>query len=127
MVTFEHGWVRWICHGEVWDEYGDTGGQHARIFSKPIPDTNQLDRVINAFNTRNLTFPEDALFEFSGIASAPSSIFQGGFVSGLPVLLFHIGLLWTPVLTVSRREPKGSAGDAFHHGAGQVGRAACPA
>ncbi|KAI3327251.1 HET-domain-containing protein [Xylariaceae sp. AK1471] len=111
MVTFKQGWVRWVCHGAIWEEYSDTGKRGPRIFSKLVPDVQELTMVIYNFNTKSLTFPEDALFAFSGISSALSSTFHGGFVSGFPVLLFHIGLLWVPMSTTSRRAPKRTAGD----------------
>ncbi|KAI0423736.1 HET-domain-containing protein [Xylaria sp. FL1042] len=110
MITFQAGWVRWMCHGAVWEEYADTGRLSPQIFSKLVPNVQELATVITNFNAKRLTFPEDALFAFSGIASALSRNFQGGFISGLPASLFHIALLWGPVSTVSRRAPKGAAG-----------------
>ncbi|KAI4864025.1 HET-domain-containing protein [Hypoxylon rubiginosum] len=112
MVTFERGWVSWMCHGAVWEEYGDIKeGSGPRVFGKHVPDAYELSTIITTFTTKNLTYPEDAVLAFSGIASALSSTFHGGFVSGLPVLLFNMALLWAPISVLSRRKPKQSAGN----------------
>ncbi|KAH8159525.1 hypothetical protein CIB48_g8719 [Xylaria polymorpha] len=104
-------WIQWTCHGAVWLEFAETGGRAPRVFSKLVPDVLELAMIVNTFCNKNFTFPEDALFAFSGIASALSSTFYGGFVSGLPVLFFYIGLLWMPISTASRRKPKRSGAD----------------
>ncbi|KAI0440901.1 HET-domain-containing protein [Xylaria telfairii] len=111
MVTFQKGWIQWACHGAIWAEYAETGVRAPRVFSKLVPDVLELAMIVNTFCNKNFTFPEDALFAFSGIASALSSTFYGGFVSGLPVLFFYIGLLWMPISTASRRQPKRSGED----------------
>ncbi|KAI8629771.1 HET-domain-containing protein [Xylariaceae sp. FL1651] len=111
-VAFQKDWVRWECHGATWDEYSDAGEPVPRVFGKVVPNMAELSSIIRAFNTRNLTFPEDALFAFSGIASALSSTFRQGFISGIPALSFHLGLLWKPTSTVSRRIPKRPSGDS---------------
>ncbi|KAI0453049.1 HET-domain-containing protein [Xylaria acuta] len=99
MVMFEQGWVRWVCHGAVWDEYGETKGRGPGVFSKLIPDVQELALIVHNFSQKGLTFPEDVLK------------FRGGFVSGIPALFFYIGLLWVPVSTASRRKPKRSIGE----------------
>ncbi|KAI1737384.1 HET-domain-containing protein [Xylaria scruposa] len=110
MVMFEQGWIRWVCHGAIWDEYGETEGRGPRIFSKLVPNVQELALIVNNFSSKNFTFAEDSLSAFSGIGSALSSTFHGGFVSGLPVSFFYIGLLWIPGSTVSRINPKRSVG-----------------
>ncbi|KAI0883551.1 HET-domain-containing protein [Annulohypoxylon maeteangense] len=105
-INFDNDSIRWECQEEVTKEFGNGGGASPRIFAKAVPDVMQLSTIIMTYNTKDLTFPEDALFAFSGIASALSSTYYGGFVSGLPVLLFHIGLLWKPTSILSRRTPK---------------------
>ncbi|KAJ3575648.1 hypothetical protein NPX13_g3965 [Xylaria arbuscula] len=105
-VIFEKGWVRWECHEATWDEHSNANMPQPSIFDTLVPDVDYLNGIINDFNERILTFPEDALLAFSGIASALSGVFQGGFISGLPVSLLHVGLLWIPTSTSSRRLPK---------------------
>lgn len=107
-INFQNDWIRWECQEQVLGESGSGGNSNSRIFAKTVPDVKQLSIIIMTYNTKNLTFPEDALFAFSGIASALSSTYYGGFISGLPTLLFHIGLLWKPTSTQSRRTPKRS-------------------
>ncbi|GAP88534.1 putative heterokaryon incompatibility protein [Rosellinia necatrix] len=106
MVIFEKGWIYWMCHEAIWDEYGDTSGSARRNFNKTVPDVVELSDIASDFCTKKLTYPEDTLFAFSGIASALSRFFEGGFVSGLPVSIFYIGLLWQPTSTVRRKSPK---------------------
>ncbi|KAI2464148.1 HET-domain-containing protein [Annulohypoxylon bovei var. microspora] len=108
-INFENDWIRWECQHATWEESGDGGGSSPRIFAKAVPDVGQLSTITMTYNIKDLTFPEDALFAFSGIASALSNTYYGGFISGLPVLLFHIGLLWKPISVLNRRTPKRSS------------------
>lgn len=62
-----------------------------------------LTRIIHKYNIRSFTYPEDALNAFSGIASALSASFEGGFISGLPTALFDLALLWLPYERLERR------------------------
>lgn len=110
-IIFTHGVIRWVCHEAIWDEYADAGDPEPIIFTQFVPNLEELVNVVRDFNSKKLTFPEDALLAFSGIASALGNVFQGGLVSGIAVTLFHIGLLWEPISTMSRRVPKRAAGD----------------
>ncbi|KAI1458240.1 HET-domain-containing protein [Annulohypoxylon moriforme] len=110
-INFEHDSIRWECQEETLKEFGNGGGSNSRIFAKEVPDVQELSTITMTYNTKDLTFPEDALFAFSGIASALSSTYYGGFISGIPVLLFHMGLLWKPTSALSRRTPKRSSGN----------------
>jgi hypothetical protein len=59
--------------------------------------------MVNMFNQHQLTYEEDCLSAFSGLASAMSLSFVGGFLCGLPELFFDIALLWQPAGELRRR------------------------
>lgn len=104
-LYFERGWVQWECNGAVWTEIGRAPGSLSHYFHKTVPNLDQLNTIITTYNNKELTFPEDSLFAFAGIASGLSNSFDGGFVSGLPASLFSITLLWNPITTITRRTP----------------------
>lgn len=63
------------------------------------PKSNKLEIgnfmiFLSEFNSRFLSYPEDAVFAFNGIASVMRQSFKGGFISGLPAAFFHAALLW---------------------------------
>ncbi|KAK7212346.1 hypothetical protein V2G26_019524 [Clonostachys chloroleuca] len=78
------------------------------MFQSLIPDFNGFTRILTEYNSRSLTYPEDALDAFAGISSAISLAVGGNMISGLPAAWFDICLLWGPKNSVSRRVTKGS-------------------
>lgn len=69
-----------------------------------LPDLSQFARLIYEYTQRRLSYPEDALRAFAGMATAlRSTQFPGGFRSGLPVDFFHVALLWYSCGTLTRR------------------------
>ncbi|KAI1213344.1 HET-domain-containing protein [Annulohypoxylon truncatum] len=83
IINFENDWIDWACQEEVWKEPGNGGVSNPRIFARAVPDIRQLSAIIMTYNSKDLTFSEDALFAFSGIASALSGTYYGGFISVL--------------------------------------------
>ncbi|KAK9773157.1 putative Heterokaryon incompatibility protein-domain-containing protein [Seiridium cardinale] len=73
-------------------------------FLSAVPDITELGISIMQINSRDLTYPEDALGAFAGLASVFSRQYDGGFVSGLPSLFFNFALLWQSE-RVQRRKP----------------------
>jgi hypothetical protein len=59
--------------------------------------------MVNRFNQRQLTYKEDSLSAFSGLASAMSLSFGGGFLCGLPEFFLDVALLWQPDGELKRR------------------------
>ncbi|KAI1762084.1 HET-domain-containing protein [Hypoxylon sp. FL1150] len=109
-IVFQQNWVRWECQCATWNEISNANNlfddDKPSIFAaKEVPDVEELSKIITEYNTMELTFPEDALLAFSGIASALGRTYNG-LISGIPVSLFHIGLLWQPVRTLRQRIPK---------------------
>ena len=113
-LVFEGDYIRWSCAAEVWREhiafnpvgYSQNPRLDDSIFKQTIPDLSTLESLLVDFNSRNLTYPEDALRAFAGISWSLSTSFAGGFLSGLPISLLDAALLWQPREQVFRRIPK---------------------
>lgn len=115
-LLFEGGWVRWICACDTWCEVGEArDGDGAgnmdvrRAISRPVPNLELLQSMINQYNRRDLTYPEDALNGLTGVLNAFSPRFDGGFISGLPAAMFYIAVLWEPFDTLIRRQTASSS------------------
>ncbi|KAI4869647.1 HET-domain-containing protein [Hypoxylon rubiginosum] len=113
-IFFEHNWVRWECECADWNEFYDANNRFVgynipaiSAVAKEVPNVYDLGSLIQEYAKRELTFPEDSLLAFSGIASAISRTYDG-FISGLPAILFYISLLWTPLEALDRRKPSHS-------------------
>ncbi len=68
----------------------------------PLP-LQPLLLVMNTYNGRELTYPEDRLRGFAGISKVMCRDFEGGFLSGLPVACFTLALLWRLKTPMTRR------------------------
>ncbi|KAF2663231.1 HET-domain-containing protein [Microthyrium microscopicum] len=98
--------VYWRCQKMDKDETGgdmfrlgaDNSSDYGQGLGGACPPWPNLERycdLVTGYTVRNLTFETDALRAFSAITTALSGSFPGGFLFGLPVFLFDIGLLWT--------------------------------
>jgi hypothetical protein len=67
-----------------------------KISAHTMPQLAEYEALVNGFNVRSFTYPEDALWAFAGVATRLGSKFKGGFISGLPELFFDLALLWRP-------------------------------
>jgi hypothetical protein len=115
-LIFHENRVRWECPHATWNEESLAAhdiearksymGYTRTMFSHVVPRLEELIRTLGRFNTRNLTYPEDALPAFAGIASALRQSFKGGFISGLPAAIFYIAILWQPKDILTRRKPR---------------------
>jgi hypothetical protein len=79
------------------------------LFLSPVPDLGGYEELVQNYNIRQLTHPEDVLAAFSGITTALSQTFHGGFICGLPSLFFDIALCWEPLGLCKRRIPSCSS------------------
>ena len=61
-----------------------------------MPTLMSLEFIIDAFNIRNLSFPEDAFPAFVGIQNLIEQTYQPGFLYGLSEFWFELALFWTP-------------------------------
>lgn len=118
-LIFDHDSIRWECAGAVWQKYAERSTRFnatdlityfQSLIGARVPDFHAFTMIVQKYNCRDLTYPEDALDAFAGITSAMSLPFGGNLISGLPVAWFDIALLWSPVSFVSRRVEKGSSG-----------------
>ena len=120
-LIFHDDTVFWECDRAEWNEgvrHTEHGGDYnsyepyglrRRIIAERFPNMTGLAFLVIRYNTRNLTFLEDAHNAFAGILSVLSQSFKGGFIYGLPVLLFDIGLLWQPFGKVIHRTTKSTS------------------
>ncbi|KAH6851509.1 heterokaryon incompatibility protein-domain-containing protein [Alternaria rosae] len=67
-----------------------------RLLTDRMPTPQLLNNLVSAYNTRNLSFPEDALPAFAGIQSLLELFYQSGFLYGLPIFWFELVLCWIP-------------------------------
>jgi hypothetical protein len=112
-IIFVNDSVRWECCHSTWHEESDlpslsTSNNNKlsalqRLSLATIPDLRDFFVLVEGYNSRDLTYPSDALSAFSGISSAVSSIFTDGFIYGMPVIFFHISLMWQPYRSLTRR------------------------
>jgi hypothetical protein len=112
----------WECNCTTWYELTSTTGQlptapscvdwhHPRItpweYGKIGSMTLiQYEAMVNHYNSRKLSHPEDGMSAFMGVTNRLSDVFPGGFLWGLPSKFFNAGLLWQPVDEVTRRCPE---------------------
>lgn len=97
------GEVHWQCSHNVWheeltlrsevDKYIDP---RPMVISAGFPDLGSLSHMLCSYNDRQLTYDEDALAAITGLLTAFSRTFEGGFLYGLPEMLFDRALAWTP-------------------------------
>lgn len=117
-IFFESNCIRWECSKKIYfeDVVDKTDGfpsfprgEESMTTQNPIlsrfPNLYGLGVCLRHYNNRNLTYPEDALNAFTGVMQALCLVFDGGFLSGLPVLFFHSTLLWQPESYAVRRRP----------------------
>jgi len=117
-LVFHDQSVNWDCHCASWHEAQTDLGMLttcdqkisagvAGLNMERWPNWYRLTRLICQFNIRRLTYPEDVIDAFEGAMSSLSTVFSGGFISGLPRLFFDAALLWQPYApSVQRRQPR---------------------
>jgi len=118
---FQYNAIFWECDCDSWFE--TTGCQHLSDIPRTMRITpsnfralqspsslNNYFELVNEYNTRKLTFPEDALRGFTGVISTLSrDQFSGGFLWGLPVDCMDAALLWAGRDPLQRRRPSGGS------------------
>ncbi|KAH8748317.1 heterokaryon incompatibility protein-domain-containing protein [Hyaloscypha sp. PMI_1271] len=124
IILFEDR-ARWECKRCTWDEDIEEWDQDkpdedkislpeallggSKMFFHKLPNIYGLVGMINEFNSKNLTYPEDILDAFTGVASKLAGSLENGFISGLPALFFDIALLWMPAGELRQRKSKGNS------------------
>ena len=125
VLYFAHGSFRWACRTCRWSEESSAADcmstyasseqlqlslDSPRLSSSPLPQLSEYQGLVNGFNTRALTFPEDALLAFAGISARLGDKFEGGMISGMPELFFDICLLWRPQHRIGPPKRRRSSG-----------------
>lgn len=102
-LIFVENEVHWQCQCSVWHEELTLNTEmekyidpRLRVILAGFPDLGSLSHIIDGYNTKNLTFEEDALPAISGLLSLMSRSFTGGFLYGMPEMYFEQCLEWRP-------------------------------
>ena len=129
---FHYQVVIWECNCTQWHEIH--GCQPRRLESvipdsvrlvstslRSLPNLNTIEKIlmsffhlVNEYNHRQLTFPEDGLRAFSGVTAALNRVnYSAGFLWGMPRGLFSHALLWMAGEPLRRRQPRNPSGDVM--------------
>jgi hypothetical protein len=71
-----------------------------------IPSLQNLSDLVEVFNFKKLTYPEDISRAFAGIQSFLHKFYQGGLLFGLPESFYDIALFWLGNIDCKRRLSK---------------------
>ncbi|KAH8742405.1 heterokaryon incompatibility [Diaporthe sp. PMI_573] len=113
LLIFGDSHVAWECHCSVWFEGIEVAEGQCQKNTEVIAQGFSFRRPANfedyashvaQYNHRALTYPEDALYAFSGILHTLSTAFVGGFIGGLPAIFFEAGLLWYSETPMTKRQ-----------------------
>jgi hypothetical protein len=86
-------------------------------FASLLPTLGSLACLVDDFNGRKLSFPEDAFPAFTGIQGSLEQIYQVSFLYGLPEFWFELALFWAPSGPLTRRvasTSRSSTGIFYH-------------
>ena len=102
-IWFQHKEVHWECQCNVWHEEMILGAESEKYIDPRLgvilagfPDLGSLANLISDYNEREFSYEEDALPGISGLLTVVSRSFTGGFLYGLPEMLFDRALGWKP-------------------------------
>lgn len=117
-LVFRFNEAHWECSGCTCFEYLARPKPGSPIFALPrhilldgVPDLQDLFVVvISEYNRKALTYPEDALSAVMGLLAVFSRTFTGGFLYGLPEILFDAALGWDPSFLTRRRKKSERSG-----------------
>ena len=120
-LLFMKGQVHWQCNCSVWHEELTLGSEvdkyidpRPQILSSGFPDLGSLDNMLSNYNKKELTYDEDALAAISGLLTVFSRSFAGGFLYGLPEMLFDSALAWQPQWSHTSLRKRKTSGKPSH-------------
>jgi hypothetical protein len=100
-LIFSKGEAHWMCQCCEWHEDLARDMEiNKYINSRPqllvagFADLESLGHLLSEYNKRNLTYDEDALPAIAGLLAVLSRTFTGGFLYGLPEMMFDTALGW---------------------------------
>ena len=101
-LIFFKGEAHWVCQCRNWHEdlvRDNTIERYAkdglRILVAGLPSLSSLETLLSNYNDRCLTYDEDALPAIAGLLAVLNRTFTGGFLYGLPVMMFDAALTWS--------------------------------
>ncbi|KAH8897132.1 hypothetical protein GQ53DRAFT_742977 [Thozetella sp. PMI_491] len=119
-LLFNHKELHWECQCNLWHEELTLGSEaqpyidsRSREILAGFPDLAALSNIILSYNELELTYDEDALSGILGMLTVFSRSFIGGFLYGLPEMMFDRCLGWQPLwgnTDLRRRVHSGRAG-----------------
>lgn len=102
-LIFSKGSLHWMCQCSVWEEHLHHGVQAFKGINhavgkimRGIPNLESFSGIVDEYNTRSLTYDEDALPGIFGLLTVFSRSFSGGFLCGIPEMFFDAALSWVP-------------------------------
>jgi hypothetical protein len=108
-LIFSGGEAHWLCQCCEWHEGLVRDVEIAKhIDPRPklliagFPDLSSLQDLLTNYNTRSLTFNEDALPAIAGLLEVLSRTFIGGFNYGIPEMMFDTALAWNALSRTPR-------------------------
>lgn len=106
-IFFHDQQINWECHCCAYREDSVPFAKVDQLTGEPlglsydalhlvaaVPELTRLGRLISNYNSRQLSYEEDALPAFSGVLSVLSRTFTGGFPYGLPEMFSDRALCW---------------------------------
>ena len=112
-----NGMVTWFCRAAVWEEHVNQPSED--VAYSPVandrtfgifadlgptwPNLTMWDNLVQDFNTRKLTFDEDAMDASAGMTSIFDRKFSGGILWGIPEMFFDYRIVWKPRKVLRRR------------------------
>ncbi|KAF1984616.1 HET-domain-containing protein, partial [Aulographum hederae CBS 113979] len=109
-LVFDDDSVYWRCNERVWHEESshsqidlDSPHVYMRGLLSRGHQMENLRNMLQLYNIRKFSYPEDTLKAFWGVATAVSVNFKNGFMGGLPAVRFDVALLWQPDTGMHRR------------------------
>ncbi|RGP71732.1 heterokaryon incompatibility [Fusarium longipes] len=114
-IIFHDNKIHWKCQCTTWFEESTPSvkaelrpgiDRQFQVFLAGYFDWGIYSLLLTHYNNLTLRYDQDALPAISGYLSVASRVFKGGFLYGIPEIIFERGLGWKPVfphLNLQRR------------------------
>ncbi|KAI7782019.1 hypothetical protein LA080_013957 [Diaporthe eres] len=123
MLVFRHGCAQWLCQEhrcfeDIYQASPQTPKELLREFNilgefdsfvnlaLEYPMISQLERILQHYTSRRLTYENDVLRAISAVFTAHRKAFPSGFFWGLPLDFFDMALLWSNSHYSRRRQAR---------------------
>lgn len=100
-LFFREKELHWQCSCSIWHEETIFGEEVDMFADNPMsdipngfPDLLEMSKMVSTYNEKQFRYNQDALPAMSGLLSVASRTFTGGFLYGLPEMLFDYALGW---------------------------------